>query len=814
MKRFLSILISVAVLLSAMTGVTPAFAANNVLYNISDYDDFGSFVRADKSEVSGIGGKSADDTSVKIKLNDESNLTGYFDLSWGSVSAGTWTKADYNGYLVTVFSLMTDQKPQYARLCTDGNSTVGDDVSESINLNEWNKVITISDRTGGENHGKTITYLNGSILKSWTDDAFGDVHNNTSFKYHIRFLVGGTLDMTVYMDDILVYETDTMPLIGDAVTDILDGAAGAALYKGSAQAVDGVFGKLADDGCDLLTDADATVNDIFYQISWSPKNPASKYLVYEVSIAPGDKLSRLYIGTNQNSAMSATLNIGLQLAFNRWNKVVMIYDIYNATSDLYVNGDVVSECYPGKYTVGSSNCIRLIMTGADASAYIDDMRVYECVDYPEICKSEAPEDAFDTTVGIRVDNQEGIITVMGAKTASQLKAYIGNDCNIRIYTDSTYRTELADTDNVTDKCVVVIESNDKIYTYYNIDINIADNIAFYSDMYNRSYNTLVNGSLDIIAPVSDKGAIVAAQYNSHNELIKLAVEKNAVNGYVSTNFEPDRVDNSTVKLFLAESMTSLKPLCAPKTIEYTLGTTVCFLGDSITQKGKYIQEVYEYYCTDETAKPGLRMYNCGIPGDKSADALARIDEDCLSYDPDVTFVMLGTNDMQKAYFPLDETAFANAEAQREQAYATYKDNMISIIERLLEYGSKVILMTPVPFDDVSDGTTQRNVGIQQCGKIVKELAQQYNLDYIDMYEGMKNLKWSDYYYTDMVHPSERGHHVMAQIILKHYGCVSEVDTGDYIRNFTVANEVRYTHYYNYRFVKNIDNSAGFNGMTL
>ncbi len=53
----------------------------------------------------------------------------------------------------------------------------------------------MSDRIGGANHGLTVTYLNGEVFETWKDDAFGDPHNS-SYKYRLRFLVGGSMDMT------------------------------------------------------------------------------------------------------------------------------------------------------------------------------------------------------------------------------------------------------------------------------------------------------------------------------------------------------------------------------------------------------------------------------------------------------------------------------------------------------------------------------------------------------------------------------------------------------------------------------------------
>jgi len=75
------------------------------------------------------------------------------------------------------------------------------------------------------------------------------------------------------------------------------------------------------------------------------------------------------------------------------------------------------------------------------------------------------------------------------------------------------------------------------------------------------------------------------------------------------------------------------------------------------------------------------VFNTGVGGNNTVDLLARIDTDCLAYQPELTILMAGTNDMNSVkYVPLDQ----------------YKANMIELINKIKAIGSKVLLMNILP----------------------------------------------------------------------------------------------------------------------
>ena len=112
MKKAFSLILIIS-MLCTMMHIPAVYATDTVLYSVDQYSEFGSFIRADKQEVFGIGGKDSSDSSALITMNDAANLTGYIDFSWGKISGSsgsyTWDKSNFKGYLVNEISVLADE---------------------------------------------------------------------------------------------------------------------------------------------------------------------------------------------------------------------------------------------------------------------------------------------------------------------------------------------------------------------------------------------------------------------------------------------------------------------------------------------------------------------------------------------------------------------------------------------------------------------------------------------------------------------------------------------------------------------------------
>lgn len=201
--------------------------------------------------------------------------------------------------------------------------------------------------------------------------------------------------------------------------------------------------------------------------------------------------------------------------------------------------------------------------------------------------------------------------------------------------------------------------------------------------------------------------------------------------------------------------------------------TVCFLGDSITTHGHFIKEVFEFLVKNHK-EDKVKIYNCGVPGDAACRTVDRLYEDCLIFNPTTVVLMLGVNDIERAlYFPDNEVE--NVEEKREHFLELYRVNMRKIIENCMEMDAKVILCTPTPIDDNKSAAQGCNVPLGKCINFLREIAQEKKLQLVDYYTVMFNMLGREVFIADGVHPSEYGHHIMAQVLLKELGYIKECD---------------------------------------
>ncbi|MEA4918660.1 SGNH/GDSL hydrolase family protein [Proteiniphilum sp.] len=169
-----------------------------------------------------------------------------------------------------------------------------------------------------------------------------------------------------------------------------------------------------------------------------------------------------------------------------------------------------------------------------------------------------------------------------------------------------------------------------------------------------------------------------------------------------------------------------------------------------------------------------RVINAGVGGNTTADMLARIDKNCLAHRPDLTVFMAGTNDMNsKKYIPLPQ----------------YEKNMRSIIGKILDVGSHIILMPILPAyepylytrHDKSFYEPEGYVGRKnEMNKLIRNLASEYQLTFLDMhhiFEMIGNIGEEENSLiqneansgkTDGLHPTNNGYRLMAVAI---YECI-------------------------------------------
>jgi lysophospholipase L1-like esterase len=118
------------------------------------------------------------------------------------------------------------------------------------------------------------------------------------------------------------------------------------------------------------------------------------------------------------------------------------------------------------------------------------------------------------------------------------------------------------------------------------------------------------------------------------------------------------------------------------------------LGDSTTAPAvdwaPSIREVYADCLPAALAAHGIqaRVFNAGIGNTTTGDAVARLDRDVLTHRPDIVVVQFGIND---SWIDADE-----GRAEPRLTRSEFRDNLRTIIERIVSIGARPVLMTPNP----------------------------------------------------------------------------------------------------------------------
>lgn len=186
--------------------------------------------------------------------------------------------------------------------------------------------------------------------------------------------------------------------------------------------------------------------------------------------------------------------------------------------------------------------------------------------------------------------------------------------------------------------------------------------------------------------------------------------------------------------------------------------TIVFLGDSITAGyGVEPGEAYPSLISEYWKKNNISFNtkNEGISGDTTDGVLSRLD-DVLTDDVYMVFLEIGAND-----------AFAKTDV------ASIKGNLKTIIQRIQDRKIKVTLMAmdlPKAYYLTDAGYVKSFAAIYE--EIGKEMDVPVMPSLVQEYDNKKDM-WQE----DGVHPSRKGHEVLARNVLKFLNKNWELATG-------------------------------------
>ncbi len=201
------------------------------------------------------------------------------------------------------------------------------------------------------------------------------------------------------------------------------------------------------------------------------------------------------------------------------------------------------------------------------------------------------------------------------------------------------------------------------------------------------------------------------------------------------------------------------------------GARVCFVGDSITHMGGFVNQIVSYYRSNFPDRH-IEFYNCGIAGGDLRNTIDIYDEDTGVYDPTHIVLMIGVNDSKR--WCLSNSDKQNVYDDLLVAYEHFKANLEEFYTLTQQRNIKLILCTPMPYDEYQDTDSPRfnggyalMLGYANC---IEQFAISKGLDLCDYHSAVTRVLQTEILYdADRVHPNQKGHFWMAKTFLAYQG---------------------------------------------
>jgi lysophospholipase L1-like esterase len=163
------------------------------------------------------------------------------------------------------------------------------------------------------------------------------------------------------------------------------------------------------------------------------------------------------------------------------------------------------------------------------------------------------------------------------------------------------------------------------------------------------------------------------------------------------------------------------------------------------------------------ARPGLEpeLLNRGISGNRVADLRGRWKVDCLELKPDILSILIGINNVWRAFDSADPTS-------DEQFYEDYKLLLDDAREAGIEH---IVLLEPFALPVPPDRLDWRDELSRKIA-LCRELATAYRTYYVPLnglFYAAAARSGPAYWAADGVHPSPAGHGLIAEAWIHHTG---------------------------------------------
>lgn len=305
-----------------------------------------------------------------------------------------------------------------------------------------------------------------------------------------------------------------------------------------------------------------------YQAIWNKSDIEKQYpyLVLKADVAfPKENHSTgIRITTNKGGEIGVGFDYNENLK-NKVNHYVWVYDVTNGWVEEFLNGEPLYSS-PKKavtqFISGEYNNVRFQIAGVTKmvddtigtyegglSAYVQNLELYGCA-APLIHKPFIPENTIIDYYVTAAEDKQTIKEFKEEIASSGATAYV--------YSDSTFNTELDDTDLLGAGNCIVIERNG-LYSYYSVcskpdsDSDYAVNYVEYTDDCNVGVVGLTK---------TDSMTILLAEYDNNHNLVSTSYAEcsNIDIGFSTDITLPDISKDSYIVLYVWDSLQKLVPL--------------------------------------------------------------------------------------------------------------------------------------------------------------------------------------------------------------------------------------------------------------
>lgn len=203
------------------------------------------------------------------------------------------------------------------------------------------------------------------------------------------------------------------------------------------------------------------------------------------------------------------------------------------------------------------------------------------------------------------------------------------------------------------------------------------------------------------------------------------------------------------------------------------GDVVCFVGDSITEDGRFIAYLHAFYLTRFPDRR-IQFVNTGTAGDSVGDARRRLAWDVLPHTPNVVSLMFGMNDVRRRYYD-PRADQPDLPERRAEALENFHWNLDVLAAQLAAQPTSptLLFVTSSPYDETASLPAPSLQGVNRAlartRPLVARVARKHRGHLIDLHTPLTALAadlqssspTTTFVGPDRIHPGAPGHLLIA-----------------------------------------------------